>query len=314
MSAGEGSTLRALMASAPDRAPIQPIARPPRRYPSADQQADQTRKHPARAPSPDPEPSPPAAADHAVWSGHPTLTRYPTVGRRALRVPRPAAPRRSRSRPRSRPHPAANSDPETAPPRRPSYAVIRGDCLPVVYKVYTPTIAGTLDALRARTGSDAASAQVLEMTRQQIHLARRRRVLTDRAIIAAARALDAPPGYLLAALHADMSSDPSTAATWLSAAAALAPSGFDASCLYYVNRCRRSCLACLCRCGGAGQAQTQQQRGHRATKTVHDRVPDRARARDRQVSARVDKLAGRRRGALFDGPCTADTRRQRRDF
>lgn len=98
-----------------------------------------------------------------------------------------------------------------------------------------PTIPTTLDALRQMTGSDSASAAAIGLTRQDVYLARKRRTLPDRAIIAAAVALAISPQYLLAALHADSTSDPTAKQVWLEMASALRPSPACSPPLYYVN-------------------------------------------------------------------------------
>lgn len=98
-----------------------------------------------------------------------------------------------------------------------------------------PTIPNTLDALRHMTGSDSASAAAIGLTRQDVYLARKRRTLPDRAIIAAAVALAISPQYLLAALHADSTSDPTAKQVWLDMASALRPSPACSPPLYYVK-------------------------------------------------------------------------------
>lgn len=98
-----------------------------------------------------------------------------------------------------------------------------------------PTIPTTLDALRQMTGSDSASAAAIGLTRQDVYLARKRRTLPDRAIIAAAVALAISPQYLLAALHADSTSDPTAKQVWLDMASALRPSPACSPPLYYVK-------------------------------------------------------------------------------
>lgn len=98
-----------------------------------------------------------------------------------------------------------------------------------------PTIPTTLDALRQMTGSDSASAAAIGLTRQDVYLARKRRTLPDRAIIAAAVALAISPQYLLAALHADSTSDPTAKQVWLDMASALRPSPACSPPLYYVG-------------------------------------------------------------------------------
>jgi len=98
-----------------------------------------------------------------------------------------------------------------------------------------PTIPATLDALRQITGSDSASASAIGLTRQDVYLARKRRSLPDRAIIAAAVALAISPQYLLAALHADSTSDPTAKQVWLEMARSLRPSPDPSLPLYYVK-------------------------------------------------------------------------------
>lgn len=97
-----------------------------------------------------------------------------------------------------------------------------------------PTLSSTLDALRRMTGSDSDSARAIGCTRQDIYLARKRGTMPDRHIIAAAVALSVSPAYLLAAIHADISTDDTTKAVWLEMAISLTPTP-PALPLYYVK-------------------------------------------------------------------------------
>lgn len=97
-----------------------------------------------------------------------------------------------------------------------------------------PTLSSTLDALRLKTGSDSDSARAIGCTRQDIYLARKRGTMPDRAIIAAAVALSVSPPYLLAAIHADTSTDDTAKAVWLEMAISLTPAP-PALPLYYVK-------------------------------------------------------------------------------